>query len=130
MGSELPVPLSCPVGNSVAEWVKYATVPPLERPVLRPVAAVDRAVAVLDALAEAGVDLGTNEIAPRTGANPSSASRLLATLAGKGLVTRLPETGRYSLGLRLVQLGNAAAARLNSTGCGAPLSRRSRREDW
>lgn len=101
------------MGNTVADLLKYATMPPLERPSVRPVASVDRAVAVLDALAEAGADLGTNEIARRTGVNPSSASRLLATLAAKGFVARVPETGRYCLGLRLLQLGNAAAARFD-----------------
>ena len=45
----------------------------------RRVAAVERAAAVLDALADGG-ELGTNELARRTGLNPSSVSRLLATL--------------------------------------------------
>jgi IclR family acetate operon transcriptional repressor len=76
------------------------------------VEAVERAVAVLDVLAEA-VELGTNEIARRTGINASSVSRLLATLAAGGLVDQVDETGRYRLGLRLVELGNAALARLD-----------------
>jgi IclR family acetate operon transcriptional repressor len=76
------------------------------------VEAVERAVAVLDTLAEA-VELGTNEIARRTGINASSVSRLLATLAAAGLVDQVDETGRYRLGLRLVELGNAALARLD-----------------
>jgi DNA-binding IclR family transcriptional regulator len=83
------------------------------QPAIRHVAAVERAVAVLDALAESGADLGTNEIARRTGINASSVSRLLATLAVRDLVQHVPETGRYRLGLRLLQLGNAALARLD-----------------
>src|SRR5262245_57385208 len=82
------------------------------RPHARRVEAVERAVAVLDALADAA-ELGTNEIARRTGINASSVSRLLATLAGAGLVDQVDETGRYRLGLRLVELGNAALARLD-----------------
>ncbi len=82
------------------------------RPHARRVEAVERAVAVLDTLAEA-VELGTNEIARRTAINASSVSRLLATLQASGLVDQVDETGRYRLGLRLVELGNAALARLD-----------------
>ena len=83
------------------------------QPAARRVAAVERALAVLDALADGEGELGTNEIARRTGINPSTASRLLATLAGAGLVEHVPGTGRYRLGLRLLELGNAVLARLD-----------------
>lgn len=79
----------------------------------RPVAAVERAVAVLEALADAEVDLGTNEIARRTGINPSSVSRLLATLSRSEMVAQRPETGRYQLGLRMVRFGTAVLSRLD-----------------
>jgi len=74
---------------------------------------VQRALAVLDELAAANTDLGTNELARRTGINASSVSRLLATLTAAGLVEHLPETGRYRLGLRLLELGNAVLERLD-----------------
>lgn len=83
------------------------------RPAGRRVTAVQRAVAVVDELAAAQADLGTNELARRTGINASSVSRLLATLTEAGLVEHLPETGRYRLGLRLLELGNAALERLD-----------------
>jgi IclR family acetate operon transcriptional repressor len=79
----------------------------------RPVAAVGRAVAVLEVLADADGDLGTNEIARRSGINPSTVSRLLATLSGAGLVAHSAETGRYRLGLRVLHYGNAVLARLD-----------------
>ncbi len=79
----------------------------------RPVATVERALAVLHALADSSGDLGNNEIARRTGVNPSTVSRLLATLAQDELVTQLPDTGRFRLGPRLVELGNAALARVD-----------------
>ena len=79
---------------------------------MRTVAAVERALAVIDALAGGG-ELGTNELARRTDLNPSTASRLLATLAGGGLVEHVEETGRYRLGPRFLQLGNAVLARLD-----------------
>jgi DNA-binding IclR family transcriptional regulator len=83
------------------------------QPAIRHVAAVQRAVAVLDALAGDAPALGTNEIARRTGINPSTVSRLLATLADAGLVDHVAESGRYRLGLRLLELGNAVLARLD-----------------
>jgi len=82
-------------------------------PASRQVASVVRALAVLDALAEGGGELGTNDIARRTGVNPSTVSRLLATLAEGGLVEHVAESGRYRLGMRLVQLGNAVLERLD-----------------
>ena len=44
-------------------------------------------------------ELGTNEIARRTGIDASTVSRLLATLADGGFVEHDDETGRYRLGL-------------------------------
>ena len=82
------------------------------QPAVRHVAAVERAFAVLDALAD-GQELGTNEIARRTGINASTVSRLLATLAAARFVEHVPEIGRYRLSLRLVELGNAVLGRLD-----------------
>jgi IclR family acetate operon transcriptional repressor len=79
----------------------------------RPVETVQRAIAVLHVLAESSVDLGNNEIASRAGINGSTVSRLLSTLAGDGLVSRDGATGYFRLGPRLVELGNAALARVD-----------------
>jgi len=81
------------------------------RQAARRVAAVSRALAVMDELA-AGGELGTNELARRTGVNASTVSRLLATLASAGYVDQAAN-GRYRLGIRLVQLGNAVVDRLD-----------------
>ncbi|MBA2474578.1 MAG: IclR family transcriptional regulator [Actinobacteria bacterium] len=83
------------------------------RPADRHVASVSRALDVLSALEQSGPELGTNEIARRTGINASTVSRLLATLAAAGLVEHVAESGRYRLGVRLVQLGNAVLERLD-----------------
>jgi IclR family acetate operon transcriptional repressor len=76
---------------------------------------------VIDALAEGG-ELGTNEIARRTGVNASSVSRLLATLAAAGYVDH-SASGRYRLGIRLVQLGNAVVDRLDLRELAQPILR-------
>ena len=64
---------------------------------------------MLDVLAGDEDELGTNEIARRIGVNPSTASRLLATLESARLVRHVPGSG-YRLGLHLLELGNAALA--------------------
>jgi DNA-binding IclR family transcriptional regulator len=83
------------------------------QPAVRQVAAVERAVAVLDALSDGSPELGTNEIARRTGINASTVSRLLATLASARLVEHVPASGRYRLGPRLLQLGTLVLGRLD-----------------
>ena len=74
--------------------------------------ASQRAVAILDALADAG-EVGTNELARQTGLPASTVSRQLGTLAAAGLVEHDAETGRYRLGIRVVRLANAVLARLD-----------------
>jgi IclR family acetate operon transcriptional repressor len=85
---------------------------PTRQPSSRRIGAAERAIAVLEAVAEGG-ELGTNEIARRTGMTPSTASRQLGTLAASGLVERVAATGRYRLGVRIVHLANALLARLD-----------------
>ena len=83
------------------------------QPASRQVASVQRAVAILNELADAGSELGTNEIARRTGINVSTISRILATLTSGGLVEHVPATGRYRLGLGILRLANAVHERLD-----------------
>ena len=82
------------------------------QPSTRRIGAAERAITVLDTLAEAG-ELGTNEIARRTGMTPSTVSRQLGTLAASGLVERVEASGKYRPGIRLVHLANAVLARLD-----------------
>jgi IclR family acetate operon transcriptional repressor len=83
------------------------------QPATRQVAAVQRAVAILNELADARAELGTNEIARRTGINVSTISRILATLVSGGLVEHVTATGRYRLGVGVIRLANAAGERLD-----------------
>ncbi len=79
----------------------------------RPVGTVQRAIAILHALADSSCDLGNSEIARRTGINESTVSRLLSTLLSDELVSRVEATGYFRLGPRLVEFGNAALARVD-----------------
>lgn len=72
----------------------------------------ERVVAVLEALATAPEGLGVAEVARRLEVHKTTASRLLGTLAGRGLLERDPTTRRYLLGARLVSLAGAAVSRL------------------
>lgn len=91
-------------------------------------AAVERALATLDLLAEADEPLGVNAIARDLDVSPSSASRLLGTLAAHGLVERMPDTGRYRLGVRLLQLGTHVLERLDVRATSRPFLERLERE--
>src|ERR1700735_4652585 len=71
----------------------------------RPIASVARALALLDELAASEAGPGVNELARRIAVNPSTASRLLATLESAGMVQRSGQ-GPYRLELRLVTLAD------------------------
>ena len=76
----------------------------------RPVAAVERAIALMDVLADGGGPRGVNDLARALGAHASTVSRLLGTLSEAGLVERDAASGRYRLGLRVAHWGSAAVA--------------------
>lgn len=78
----------------------------------RPVASVTRALALLGELRDSEDGLGVNELARRIHVSPSTASRLLATLEGAGMVQR-NGAGPYRLGLALVTLADRVLSRLD-----------------
>jgi IclR family transcriptional regulator, acetate operon repressor len=73
---------------------------------------VERALAVLQHIAQADDDVGVSEIAIRTGLSISTAHRLIQALRGAGLVSQDERTERYHLGPGAVALGRRAEARL------------------
>jgi DNA-binding IclR family transcriptional regulator len=73
----------------------------------RTIQAVDRAAALLKAVAQSRQPLTVGELASATGLNRSTAWRLLATLDGHGLVERDPATQRYSVGYAILQIAAA-----------------------
>jgi DNA-binding IclR family transcriptional regulator len=76
------------------------------------VQSVDRAVSILEALAESPAELGITQLGNRLGVHKATASRLVSTLADHGLVERNPVTDKYRLGFGLVRLASAAASGL------------------
>ena len=79
-----------------------------ERAQLGRVQSVDRAAALLRAVAAARNPASVAELAQACGINRSTAWRLLGTLELNGLVDRDPITQRYRVGYASVQLGAAS----------------------
>ena len=77
------------------------------------VQAVDRALLLLEVLAQGGGRLTLGELAARSGLSPPTAHRLLASLQTRGYVRRDAER-RYALGAALLPLGDAATRLLGS----------------
>ena len=72
------------------------------------IAAVDRAVSVVEALAEEPAQ-GVTALAERLGLTKSIVFRILRTLEGRGVVVRDPDRAEYSLGFRMSLLGERAS---------------------
>jgi DNA-binding IclR family transcriptional regulator len=76
------------------------------------VQSVDRAVAILEILARDG-EAGVTEVARELDVHKSTASRLLAALDRRELVTQDAARGKFRLGVGIVRLAGAASARLD-----------------
>jgi len=76
------------------------------------VQSVERALAVLELLGNADVHLGISEIAQASKLPPSTIHRLLTTLMELGYAEQNPETSKYTLGVRILQLRGAAIGHL------------------
>lgn len=75
------------------------------------VQSLERAFDLLEALGDGG-ELGVTELANRTGLVPSTAHRLLHTLAKRGYVSRSSESGRYLLGYKVIEVASGLERRL------------------
>lgn len=76
------------------------------------VASVDRAVELLFVLESASRDLGVTELSKILDVQKSTVHNLLQTLLARDFV-RQTDSGRYTLGFRLMRLGHSAAERLD-----------------
>jgi DNA-binding IclR family transcriptional regulator len=72
----------------------------------------DRMMSLLDAMAESSEPSSLKVLAKSTELHPSTAHRILAALTASGMVSR-DENGAYSLGIRLLELGNLVKSRIS-----------------
>jgi DNA-binding IclR family transcriptional regulator len=82
--------------------------PTTAAPRSRTIQSVDRASALLKAIADSPTPPTVVELAERCGLNRSTAWRLLATLDAHGLVERDPVSQRYSVGYALLRIAAAS----------------------
>ena len=68
---------------------------------------VDRALSLLEALAEAGGEASLTDLSRRTSLNVSTCHHLLSTLVNWGYVAKVPGRRSYALGARVLYLGHA-----------------------
>jgi IclR family acetate operon transcriptional repressor len=65
---------------------------------------LDRGLRILLILGENGGPLGVNEVSRRLNIDKSTTYRILSTLCGQGFVEQDPETRKYLLGLRVIEV--------------------------
>lgn len=87
------------------------------------VQSVDRAISVLEILAQRG-EAGVSEVAAEIDVHKSTAFRLLGALEARGLVEQSGERGKYRLGFGIVRLAGAVTARIDITQQGRPVCER------
>jgi DNA-binding IclR family transcriptional regulator len=79
---------------------------------VRPTEAAERVVQVLELIAASPDGMGVTEVARELDVHKATASRLLATLAGRGMLERDPDSLRYQIGAAVVSLAAATLERL------------------
>ncbi|MBZ4019654.1 IclR family transcriptional regulator [Streptomyces purpurogeneiscleroticus] len=87
------------------------------------VQSVDRAVSVLELLAQHG-EAGVSDVAAALGVHKSTAFRLLGALEARGMVEQESERGKYRLGFGIVRLAGAVTARIDITKHGRKICER------
>lgn len=78
------------------------------------VQSVDRAISVLEILAQRG-EAGVSEVAAEIDVHKSTAFRLLGALEARGLVEQSGDRGKYRLGFGIVRLAGAVTGRIDIT---------------
>lgn len=80
---------------------------------IKTVQAVNRALAILEALAKAGSPMALTTLSAELKLNISTVHRLLATLIVAGFVEQEVDSGKYKLGLKVFEIGNSVIKNLN-----------------
>ncbi|HID95576.1 MAG TPA: IclR family transcriptional regulator [Candidatus Latescibacteria bacterium] len=74
---------------------------------------LDKGLALLDFLAAEGRSVGLSELARKFGWDKSGVFRLLSTMVRRGYVEQDPQSGRYRLGLRVLELAGVLSRSLD-----------------
>ena len=85
---------------------------------------VDRAVSLLEAIAEAGGECTLTQLSHRTQLNISTCHHLLSTLVARGYVAKVPVRRSYALGARILYLSNACLRQVDLPARAAPFIER------
>jgi DNA-binding IclR family transcriptional regulator len=77
------------------------------------VRAVERAMQILSTFDGENADRGVSEVAQATGLHKATTHRIMMTLLNGGFLERAPDSERFRLGMRVVELGLGALRRLD-----------------
>lgn len=88
-----------------------------------PSAAVERALAMLEAVAQESDGLSNAEISRKLNIPKSSASYILRTLETQSYLTRDGESGKYRVGLKILSLSRGALSGIDVRGVALPIMR-------
>src|ERR1700683_2431774 len=88
-----------------------------------PSAAVERALAMLEAVAQESEGLSNAEISRKLNIPKSSASHILRTLEAQSYLTRDAQSGKYRVGLKILSLSRGALSGLDVRGVALPIMR-------
>jgi len=89
-----------------------------------PSVAVERALTILEAAAQAPEGLSNAEFSRQLEIPKSSASYILRTLESRGYLARDAETGKYRVGLKILSLSRGALGGRDVRGVALPIMRR------
>ena len=78
------------------------------------IAAVERALKVMEVICYEEREMGVNEIASKMGDYPSTIYRVIATLVAHGYLYQNPESNKYGLNYKVVMLGKQVENSANS----------------
>jgi len=92
-------------------------------PTESPSVAVERAMAMLEAVAQEPEGLSNAEISRKLQIPKSSASYILRTLEKQGYLNRTPETGKYRVGLKVLSLSRGALSGIDVREVALPIMR-------
>ncbi|QGP90693.1 Transcriptional regulator KdgR [Neomoorella glycerini] len=78
------------------------------------VQSLEKGLKILEALAAAAEGVGLSDLSRRLGLNKSTVYRMLATLKAYGYVDQEQATGKYTLGLKILDLSGSLLERLDA----------------